>query len=525
MKTFIIRNVFPFGLAMAGALAVAGCEQAPSAGPAGSSQAALGTAGPANNGQNGVIQTGCTMPPGTHGMPQSLPLGDSGNYPFCSHIDQTALFGVGFKEVFGAGDGLFDTAFNAFDGVGANLSGDALVSLRFSRIPRADLVGFTNRATGPNSSSCSSCHNQPVDDGAGDNGSNAIRDPQHKHDPNYYITRNTPHVMGMGALQLLAEEITTDLWAQRDAAKAQAAATGTQVSVKLTSKGISFGTLTMHSSGKMSTGGLRGIDRDLVVKPFQWKGAVATIRDFAIDASHNEIGMDPSELVAMGVDADNDGVKDELSVGDMTTMTIYLAGTNRPTTLLEREGTFGAPVTDERRAAIIDGEKLFGLVGCAGCHTPSLPLRGHVFTEPSQHPAYRKELLAGGVTAVSAGLDPARPSTVDLTTDPALPFSADQGTGQIDVQLLSDLKRHDMGKELAENIDETGSGASVWLTKPLWGVGSTAPYLHDGRAATLTDAVAFHGGEAAASRAAFKALAPADQAKVIEFLKNLILFK
>jgi cytochrome c peroxidase len=229
--------------------------------------------------------------------------------------------------------------------------------------------------------------------------------------------------------------------------------------------------------------------------------------------------------VGIGVDADHDGVADELSVGDMTVMTIYLAGTNRPTTLLEREGTFGAPVTDERRAAIIDGEKLFGLVGCAGCHTPSLPLRGHVFTEPSQHPAYRKELLAGGVTAVSAGLDPARPSTVDLTTDPALPFSADQGTGQIDVQLLSDLKRHDMGKELAENIDETGSGASVWLTKPLWGVGSTAPYLHDGRAATLTDAVAFHGGEAAASRAAFKALAPADQAKVIEFLKNLILFK
>jgi hypothetical protein len=62
------------------------------------------------------------------------------------------------------------------------------------------------------------------------------------------------------------------------------------------------------------------------------------------------------------------------------------------------------------------------------------------------------------------------------------------------------------------------------MTKDLWGVGSTAQYLHDGRATTLTEAILEHGGEAAASRAAFAALPQRDAAKVVRFLDNLVLF-
>jgi CxxC motif-containing protein (DUF1111 family) len=74
-------------------------------------------------------------------------------------------------------------------------------------------------------------------------------------------------------------------------------------------------------------------------------------------------------------------------------------------------------------------------------------------------------------------------------------------------------------------IDETGTGASVFLTENLWSVGSTAPYLHDGRATTLTEAILEHGGEAAASREAFARLAPQQKASVIAYLENLVLFK
>jgi CxxC motif-containing protein (DUF1111 family) len=65
----------------------------------------------------------------------------------------------------------------------------------------------------------------------------------------------------------------------------------------------------------------------------------------------------------------------------------------------------------------------------------------------------------------------------------------------------------------------------VFLTENLWGVGSTAPYLHDGRATTITEAILEHGGEAAASKTAFTRLGAQQQADVIAFLENLVLFK
>ena len=80
-------------------------------------------------------------------------------------------------------------------------------------------------------------------------------------------------------------------------------------------------------------------------------------------------------------------------------------------------------------------------------------------------------------------------------------------------------------QRVLRTIDETGVGASVWLTKELWGVGSTAPYLHDGRATTLTEAILAHGGEAARSRRAFRRMSPNQQKALIAFLDNLVLFK
>ena len=99
------------------------------------------------------------------------------------------------------------------------------------------------------------------------------------------------------------------------------------------------------------------------------------------------------------------------------------------------------------------------------------------------------------------------------------------GSGKALVDLGGDLKRHDMGRGLAEVIDEIGTGASAFLTENLWGVGSTAPYLHDGRATTLAEAILEHGGEAATAKSNFTRLASQSQADVIAYLENLVLFK
>jgi CxxC motif-containing protein (DUF1111 family) len=62
------------------------------------------------------------------------------------------------------------------------------------------------------------------------------------------------------------------------------------------------------------------------------------------------------------------------------------------------------------------------------------------------------------------------------------------------------------------------------MTLPLWGVGSTAPYGHDGRSINLTEVILRHGGEAQAERDKVARLADPYQGAVLDFLNTLILF-
>ncbi len=82
-----------------------------------------------------------------------------------------------------------------------------------------------------------------------------------------------------------------------------------------------------------------------------------------------------------------------------------------------------------------------------------------------------------------------------------------------------------MGAGLAEEIDEVGTGRSVFMTENLWGVGTTPPYMHDGRSSSITEAILEHGGEAQTSRNNFAALANAQKKQLVTFLKNQVLFK
>jgi Di-haem oxidoreductase, putative peroxidase len=62
------------------------------------------------------------------------------------------------------------------------------------------------------------------------------------------------------------------------------------------------------------------------------------------------------------------------------------------------------------------------------------------------------------------------------------------------------------------------------MTAPLWGVGSTAPYGHDGRSINLSEVILRHGGEAQDERDTFAALLPPFREAVLAFLNSLILF-
>lgn len=87
--------------------------------------------------------------------------------------------------------------------------------------------------------------------------------------------------------------------------------------------------------------------------------------------------------------------------------------------------------------------------------------------------------------------------------------------------LYSNLKRHDLGPGLAEPRADCGVAGTLFLTRPLWGVARSRPYLHDGRAATMEDAILLHGGEAQAARDAYAKLKDSERAPVRVFLTSL----
>jgi hypothetical protein len=89
--------------------------------------------------------------------------------------------------------------------------------------------------------------------------------------------------------------------------------------------------------------------------------------------------------------------------------------------------------------------------------------------------------------------------------------------------IYTDFKRHDLGPNFYErNYD--GTLQKAFLTRPLWGVGSTSPYGHDGRSINLNEVILRHGGESMASRNAFAKMESEDREAIFAFLNSLVLF-
>ncbi|WP_444956874.1 di-heme oxidoredictase family protein [Microbulbifer sp. ZKSA002] len=462
------------------------------------------------------------------------------------HLEQSDLESMdtleAYVHAFEEGDELFEMNYNALDGVGVNVGNGK----RFTSFPRPDLKGpnawanvLPHRTTGPNGDSCISCHNVPVADGGGGVNDNVIRmDPERKQ--RGFIERQSPHLFGMGAVQLVAEEMTTQLHTLRDEAISESCSSGTDTTVALTAKGVSFGEISV-SCDEVNYDSVEGLDTDLVVRPFEWKGLTGFVRAFVRGAAHQELGMQATELVG-DADSDFDSITNELSVGDITALTIYNAAQPRPVTKIElnsvidslteeEQETYGLPLSNEEITSIENGEELFSSIGCASCHSPEMEVASPVFYEPSQHASYRDETYPAGDIA---GL-PSQSLQFNLLTeimDNPQELPSGQTLGQFEesenggaiVRLYGDLKRHDMGTAMAEEIDEGNVGASVFLTENLWGVGSTPPYLHDGRATTMTEAIVYHGGEAESSKEQFVGLSDTEKADLVNFLDNLVLY-
>ena len=207
---------------------------------------------------------------------------------------------------------------------------------------------------------------------------------------------------------------------------------------------------------------------------FGWKAQHATLITFGADAYRNEMGITndlfPAEA-AFGVSESQmricDPIPDPEDRRDPATR-------RRGIDNFESFMRFLAPVPRARvNSDTLAGERSFAAIGCANCHVPLLT------TGPSANPLFNR-----------------RP-----------------------VPLFSDLLLHDVGT--GDGIEQAAAAASEIRTPALWGLRLRRPLLHDGSAATISEAVMRHRGEAETARLGYERLASGDREELLAFLRSL----
>jgi hypothetical protein len=402
-----------------------------------------------------------------------------------------------------------------------------------------------NRISGPDSNSCSGCHNEPVIGGGGDRATEVFVLGQRfdfvtfnrsdtsftegafdeRGEPvalqNVANERRTIGMNGSGFIEMLARQMTGDLQTIRNAT-----VPGTRQA--LITKGVSFGTLSRRLDGTWDTSGIQGLPApslgsadaghapSLIIMPFHQAGAAISLRQFTNNAFPQHHGMQPEERVGIGVDEDGDGFRYELTRADITAVTVYQATLPVPGRVI--------PDDPEVQEAVHTGEQRFSQIGCASCHIMKLPLvdKGWFYTEPNPFNPSGNLRVGDAPTLV-----------VDLTSEnlPGPRLQPD-AHGIVWVPAFTDLKLHDIttgaGDPNAEPLDQNQpagtpkffAGNTKFITRKLWGAGNSGPYMHHGKFTTMREAILAHSGEALNSRQSFEALSAYDRDCIIEYLKS-----
>ena len=235
-----------------------------------------------------------------------------------------------------------------------------------------------------------------------------------------------------------------------------------------------------------------------------------------------------------------------------------------------------APTSPDELKRALHGEQLFESVGCAICHRPTVGDVNGIYSD----------LLLHDMGDKNYDLSPADPAIVDVIRQTnnqegsgnlqAVNFSGGNssysgGSAPISiVQTINDAPDPSTGIEMtdrmfsfraprantktvrliplgtrSERVVSGGNGKRVgvtsrnttrsirlkleptmitqeWRTPPLWGVADSAPYMHDGRAETLLEAITMHDGESKGTRDRFLKLSYEDRHALLAFLNTLV---
>ena len=187
-----------------------------------------------------------------------------------------------------------------------------------------------------------------------------------------------------------------------------------------------------------------------------------------------------------------------------------------------------APAQAAQDAVTRHGRELLDRFGCTSCHVPDWALR----------PQDARRGFAGDrrFFDLEVGPNPATGELEGRLHRLVRPIAGPHGEtllvprreGFVVRGIFADFRHHDLGERFHEvYYNRRGEPFTLarFRTAPLWGVGSTAPYGHDGGSMTLDDVIRRHGGEAEAASRAYATAAEADREAVVAFLRTLVLYQ
>lgn len=219
--------------------------------------------------------------------------------------------------------------------------------------------------------------------------------------------------------------------------------------------------------------------RDGRVGRFGWKGQSPGLRDFVLGACANELGLEVPGHHEVSLTAQKDfdpkALKLDLEADQADLLVRFVYSLARPVL---------RPVDV---VLTTQGVRVFEAVGCAACHAPSLGQVNGLYSDLLLHDL-------GALFRDSGG-----------------------GYGMVSTP----GRVVDRSETKGARLSSGEAGPTEWRTAPLWGVADSAPYLHDGRAHTLDDAIRLHGGEAAESARRYAKLSFGDRQALLALLHSL----
>lgn len=268
--------------------------------------------------------------------------------------------------------------------------------------------------------------------------------------------------------------------------------------------------------------GLQACDKTLNDEPQQ--DGFALVSQAGAQQFYNGFTRDRGQVLdAFGVsldDPDRDGVVEELTEGDMDLIEFYQL--NHP-----------EPAERKRTEMRQHGRELMTKLNCVQCHVQDWKIEAdnrnatdYTKRYPGDRRFFRVSTTNDNVTGKLQGKLQwlTKDAPVQQAQIKGAPVAHEPARGAALVSgVYSDFIHHDLGPSFYQ-MQFDGSLVKSWRTAPLWGVGSTAPYGHDGASLDLDDVIRRHGGEAEKSSKAYCELADSDRLALLEFLRGLVLY-